>query len=67
MPESRRRILAPRPKHVRCVSDPYAAHGEGHNRVCVCLCVYCVAEREAGGVSVPPEQPTDDTAQLGLF
>lgn len=40
------RVLPPRPKGVRCVSNPKVPHGVGHNRVCVCLCVCCVAERE---------------------
>lgn len=60
-----KRILAPRPKHVRCFSDPYAAHGEGQNRVCVCQCVYCVAEREAGaGPAAAVIEP--DAGQMGL-
>lgn len=46
MASERPRVLPPRPEGVRCVSNPYAAHGEGHNRVCVCLCRCCVAERE---------------------
>jgi hypothetical protein len=41
------RVLPQRPKHVRCFSDPYQRHGEGHNSVCVCHCVYCAAERNA--------------------
>lgn len=40
------RVLPPRPKGWRCASNPNVPHGVGHNRVCVCQCSYCVAERE---------------------
>lgn len=45
------RHLAPRPKGMRCVSNLYAAHGGGHNSVCVCLCAWCVAERQSLGLA----------------
>lgn len=49
MSEKRTRYLAPRPKGMYCASNPYAKHGEGHNSVCICLCAWCVAERQAMG------------------
>ena len=35
-----------------CASAPFTPHGEGHNKVCVCLCRWCVAER----APVEPDQ-----------
>lgn len=61
MSDKRTRYLAPRPKGVRCVSNPYVRHGEGHNRVCVCLCAWCVAERQAMG---EPERAPEGTDGL---
>lgn len=70
MSRERKRFLAPRPKGVRCVSDPFRAHGDGHNRVCVCLCSWCVAERAASAgidaVVAADAAPQGDAMQFSL-
>jgi len=35
----------PKARGVVCFSAKGVPHGEGHNRVCVCRCQWCVAER----------------------
>lgn len=42
----------------RCVKAPDVPHGEGHNKVCVCQCPWCILERAE--VDLRP-------SQLGLF
>ena len=41
----------PKARDVVCFSAKGVPHGEGHNKVCVCRCQWCVAERDG-----PPPQ-----------
>lgn len=45
----------PKARDVVCHSAEGVPHGEGHNRVCVCHCQWCKAERD--GINRGPVQP----------
>jgi hypothetical protein len=52
----------PKARDVVCFSAKGVPHGEGHNRVCVCGCQWCRAERAQA-----PALPEAAPAQGDLF
>jgi len=49
----------PKARTIVCASAPDVPHGVGHNRVCVCHCQWCTAERAGMATDAPPQFTLD--------